>query len=429
MERPYLVVSSDSHAGPSLEHQLRPYCPKAYLEQFDDFVAALRTTGTTDWFDGERGAGDEPDLSPGERADGLATLERIEANAGSMEADARLADMDEQGITSEVIFAGAQNPQSLPWQGQFDPNSAGTASELHAVGGHMWNEWLADFCSVAPERLLGVAQIPIWDVDAAVREVHWAKEHGLRALNLPAPRPDYAPYNRDGVYERFWSAVTDVDLPLMTHSNTGERSLGMHDRGGLMVILSEVLWFSRRGLGQLIFGGVFDRHPALTVAFVEQRGNWVVQALSELDTAYYGARKNAPRVLIGAKVDGPRRLPSEYWGTNCVVGASFMAPYEAAMAHEIGLHTFMWGSDYPHLEGTWPRTKLALRNTFAGIAEADVRTILGDNGARVFTLDRAVVDPIADRIGPTPSELASAPSPDELPPYRGLAFRTGGSYH
>ncbi len=426
--RPYLVVSCDSHAGPSLEDQLRQYCPKQYLEEFDDFVRGMRAAGT-DWFDGPTGKGDGEDLPADAREEGLATLARIRENPGSMEAGARLADMDEQGIASELIFAGAQNPQALPWQGRYEPTSAGGLTELHAVGGHMWNEWLADFCSAAPERLLGVAQIPIWDIDAAVNEVHWAKEHGLRAINFPAPRPDYAPYNRRGHYEPFWSAVTEVGLPLVTHSNSGERSLGLNDQGGMMVILSELLWMSRRGLGQLIFGGVFDRHPTLTVAFVEQRGNWVVQALHELDSAYWGARKNAPRTLLGAFVEAPQRLPSEYWQTNCVVGASFMAPYEAEMRHEIGIDTLMWGSDYPHLEGTWPRTKLAMRNTFAGIPEDEVRRILGANGARVFDLDLDVLEPIAAKIGPTPDELATPLREDEFPKYRGLAFREGGSYY
>jgi predicted TIM-barrel fold metal-dependent hydrolase len=311
--------------------------------------------------------------------------------------------MDMDGVTAEVIFAGAQN-------------------------GHLWNSWLADFCSVASERLLGVMQIPIWDVERSIDEIRWGASHGLRAINFAAPRPDYPAYNED-VYEPLWAAVEEVGLPLVTHCASGELGSGLKGRGSMLVWLSEVLWLSRRGLGQMIFGGVFDRHPALRVMFVEQRGNWIQQALEELDSACIGAPRNSAMPLLGAVVEVPRRLPSEYWATNCAVIDSFMAPFEAQARHEIGLETLMWGSDYPHIEGTWPRTELALRNTFSDVPETDVRMILEKNPVRFFGLDTAILRPIADRIGPAPQKLSRALSADEVPAYRGLAFREVGAFH
>lgn len=429
--RPYLIVSGDSHAGPSLEQQLRRYCPKGYLEQFDEFVVQVRARSLDTTFVARfRTARDDPDtgtLSAEARAEGLAIMERARRNPGSQDPLVRLADMDADGIASELIFADAQNNEVLPWVGGFDAGSPAVEPELRVVGGHIWNEWLADFCSVAPERLLGVMQIPIWDVDAAIREVQWGAEHGLRAINFAAPRADYPAYNQD-VYEPFWDVVEEVGLPLVTHSGSGEPASGMKGRGKLLVWMSEVLWLSRRGLCQLIFGGVFDRHPRLKVVFVEQRGHWVLQQLEELDSVYLGA-PNAAKSLLGAPIEAPKLRPSEYWSRHCIEAVSFMAPFEAAMRHEVGLHTIMWGTDYPHLEGTWPRTRLALRNTFAGVPEPDVRVILGENAVRVFNLDLDVLRPIAQHIGPTPEELATPLAPDELPHYRSLAFREAGSFH
>ena len=59
--------------------------------------------------------------------------------------------------------------------------------------------------------------------------------------------------------------------------------------------------------------------------------------------------------------------PSEYWERQCYVAASFMGPDESAMRHEIGLDKLMWGADYPHVEGTWPRTRKSLARCFRGI--------------------------------------------------------------
>jgi predicted TIM-barrel fold metal-dependent hydrolase len=430
---PYLIVSADSHASPPLE-DLRPYCPKPYLDRFDDFAREARESeyhGLDDNFGKREGlhleAGPQG-LSAEALREGQATMRRIVSNPGSYDARARLADMDDEGITAELIFNGALNGHDLPWMGStgFDAGTATVDRDLRAVAHHLWNAWLADFCTAAPERLLGTIQVPIWDIDATIAEIRWGAEHGLRAINLPAPRTDYPSFNNE-VYDPLWTAVDELGLPLVTHGGSGERS-GYIGRGQMLLWLSEVVWFSRRGLAQMIFGGVFDRHPSLRLMFVEQRGNWVRQTLDELDSAYRGVPRNSAVPLMGGIVEAPARTPSDYWSTNCVVADSFMARFEADMRHDIGLNNLMWGRDYPHPEGTWPRTNAALRHTFAGIPEPEVRTVLETNGIEVFGLDTKVLRPVAERIGPRPSELDKALSDSEFPAFRGLAFRERGSF-
>ena len=82
-----------------------------------------------------------------------------------------------------------------------------------------------------------------------------------------------------------------------------------------------------------------------------------------------------------------------------------MGPDESAMRHEVGLAKLMWGADYPHLEGTWPRTRKSLARCFRGIPAAEVHTILTHNPARVYGFDVAMLRPVADRVGPTIAEL------------------------
>ena len=72
-----------------------------------------------------------------------------------------------------------------------------------------------------------------------------------------------------------------------------------------------------------------------------------------------------------------------------------------ALRHDIGAGEMAFGRDYPHAEGTWPNTFDYLRDLFAGIAEDDVRHILGGNAIRFFGLDAATLDAIAERIGPS----------------------------
>jgi hypothetical protein len=75
----------------------------------------------------------------------------------------------------------------------------------------------------------------------------------------------------------------------------------------------------------------------------------------------------------------------------------------------------MWGNDYPHHEGSYPYTKLAVRLLFSGLPEDEARKVLGTNAAEVYGFDLDALQPIADRIGPTVEEIAIPVSADELP--------------
>jgi predicted TIM-barrel fold metal-dependent hydrolase len=411
----YIVVSGDSHAGPSLTLQLRQYCPQQYLDDFDDFVTAIAEVRYAEFAELS---------SPLERSRartdlGLDALRHIMDCRGVQDAAARLEDMDDQGIAAEVIFSGGQNGEVLPWNGLGfgAANPKAIPLELQHLGGHIWNAWLADFIADAPDRLVGVMQTPIEDVDAAVKEVRWAHDAGLRVVNFPAPRPDFTAYNSD-VYEPFWSVVEELGMPLACHSGAGDRALGSKERGGYSVHLMEIHWLGRRALWQMIFGGVFDRHPGLRLVHTEQRAAWVPSTVAEMDALFLSNNHHDP--------DLPRRVPSEYWAENCYCVASFMAPFEAEIRHGVGIDNLLWGSDYPHVEGTWPHTRLSMRNTFAGVPEPELRVILGDNGIKLYGLDAARLRAIADVIGPTPEELSHPVPPDEIPETASLAFRTRG---
>ena len=75
---------------------------------------------------------------------------------------------------------------------------------------------------------------------------------------------------------------------------------------------------------------------------------------------------------------------------------------------EIGVHNLMWGADFPHVEGTWPRTRKSLARCFAGVPPDDVRAILSENPARLYGFDLGALQPAANRVGPTMKELAGA---------------------
>ncbi len=95
--------------------------------------------------------------------------------------------------------------------------------------------------------------------------------------------------------------------------------------------------------------------------------------------------------------------PSDYFRRNVAIGSSCILRRDVDIREQLGLPQLMWGTDYPHPEGSWPNTRAQLIETFAGLPEADIAAMLGENATRFYALDRESILPIAERIGPEKS--------------------------
>jgi predicted TIM-barrel fold metal-dependent hydrolase len=409
---PVVIVSSDTHIGPLLETQLRPYCPSAYLEDFDQFVQRHKSY---------RGPFNDLDA-------------RNQLSEGNHDFDARTRDLDYDGVSAEIIFHGSQNNQPIPFRsgGSFG-NQQGQDLRLAAVGNHIYNAWLADFVDKDPDRHIGLAHLPFWDIEAAVKELEWARGAGLRGVNFPALQPGILEYN-DPAWEPFWSVCEAFDMPLTTHSassSPGSRYAG--PELAMIVSLESGGWYARRALHWMVLSGVFERHPKLKLVLTEQPGDWWPHAMNELDSVYMMKSKTTAEVHRRVP-----RMPSEYCRSNVFIGASFLSPAEARAACRDGYAgNVLWGSDYPHVEGTYlypfdwqdeSMTRLALRFTFAGVPHNQVRAMAGENAARVYGLDLDKLRKTAARIGaPTFAELDRPV--ETIPEHAGiLAFREIGPW-
>jgi predicted TIM-barrel fold metal-dependent hydrolase len=332
-----------------------------------------------------------------------------------------------------VIFHGSQNDQPIPFQSSM--LGAPEDPELAAEGIRIYNRWLADYCAGDPARHVGLAHLPFWDLDAAVAELARASEAGLRGVNFTALRPGIRPFNHPA-WEPFWAAAADLTMPLTTHAGAGDPEVFTGAEGVALLSLESGGWFSRRAIHQMIFAGVLERHPQLQLVMTEQPGQWWGYTLNEMDSVHVATAP--PGSPLATQV--PRR-PSEYCARQVSIGASFLSRAEAERAIADGyVDRVLWGSDYPHMEGTYQYPGVAdftgaesigrqsLRFTFAGLPEAPVRDMLGLNAARVYGLDVAALEQVADRIGaPT---FADVNEPLDAVPVGAspFAFRTFGPW-
>lgn len=379
MER-LTIVSCDCHAGATPD-EYRDYLEPAYRDRYSAMIAdpeAIRRRAAD--VIGPRIPSDDSD-------DERAPL------TARWTAQRRLAELDGDGIAAEVLFpqpAGRAAPPFYNVFGHpFDPADPGAA----AAGCQAYNRWLADFCkeSPAPERHAGLALVgAVDDVPAAVAEVEWAKRAGLRGVILRS-QPLSSPGWHDPRFEPLWSVCEALEMPIHTHGGEG---LELGDLpGSTSIFFTEVCWFAHRLFWHLLWSGVLERHPGLRLVFTEQFADWVPELLRRLDVQYAGT------VSSMTLSEGLSLKPSEYWARQCSVGASFMSPQECASRHEIGVPTILWGSDFPHDEGTWPATQAALHATFDGVPEPELRAMLGENAIRVYGLDAASLARHAARVG------------------------------
>lgn len=398
----FLVVSSDCHAGLPPE-RYREYLDPQYRDLFDMAlpiqIAEMEKMSKMFLIDDINRKWRE------EVGDGL---------SGAWDHDERVRVMDADGIAAEVIFPDGITEMNTPpfGAGLSLPVEERVVPELQWAGARAHNRWLAELVAMAPERRIGVALVPaLWDVAEAVKEVEWAARNGLKGVLLPCMWRHLDPYHHPK-YEPLWTACVDNDVVIHFHSGPAPMedafgSLSAPDGvvrpGAMGIYVSEVVWWAVRPLTYLIWGGIFERHPRLRVAVTESTTIWVPEYLALLDQRYsethYSAKLGDYRSHLKSK-------PSEYFARQVALGASCMSRREAEQRHAIGLAGIMWGSDYPHPEGTWPFTKPQVHETFDHLPQQEVADMLGGNAARFYGLDVKALAPLVERIGPQKSSFA-----------------------
>ena len=220
--------------------------------------------------------------------------------------------------------------------------------------------------------------ITVDDIDTTVAEIRQMRDLGLfGGVLLCSGTGDNPLYNHPR-YEPVWAACADEGLPVHTHSgwtpNYGDFT------GSLGIFLSEISWFAHRPFWLLMWSGAFERHPGLRMVMNEQGSTWAPATLDELDHFY------EMRMCDQLRRDLPLK-PSEYFGRQVHLGAGFTDPEEVDVVDQLGAGQLMWGSDYPHIEGTWPRSQEMLIEQFAGRPDDEVAQLVGGNAADLYGFD------------------------------------------
>jgi predicted TIM-barrel fold metal-dependent hydrolase len=368
----YTVISADCHAGADLR-DYRPFLEAEYLDEFDH------------WADHY--------VSP------FGDLVKPDADR-NWDSTRRMRDLEADGIVAEVIYPNTV-PPFFPKGGltSLAPSPEEYRRRLAGLRAH--NRWLAAWCDEFPAQRAGTGQILLNDVDEAVRDVHWIADHNLRGgVLLPGIPPGTPiPPMHAPDYDPVWRACEERGLVVSAHAGSHSPDYGEYP-ASLSMWLMETSWFSHRPLWTFIMSGIFDRFPALRLVLAEQGSGWIRDALNTMDAFAYQIANGNVGELRFLEPQVLERRPSEYWESNCAVAASFLHRDDCARRERIGVDHIMWGSDYPHMEGTFPFSREAMQMTFEGVPHEEVAMMLGRNAARIYGFDLDALAPLAAQHGP-----------------------------
>jgi predicted TIM-barrel fold metal-dependent hydrolase len=276
---------------------------------------------------------------------------------------ARLEDADLDGIAVQVVHPN------------LGINFALLERDIGTALCHAYNEWLID--RLSHPRIVTPVMLPMWDVDDAIAELRYGVGRSVRVVNIPVV-PAGKPYN-SADYERLWETAAAEGVSFVMHQGTGHDMVRYRGKGSGPVNLSRTNTIVARTLGLLACSGVMERHPDVHFVGVECEGGWMAWLMQILDAGYTKLFQY-PRLA---------EKPSEYLRRQAHV--TFQD--DPVAIHNVALtgpEVLLWGNDYPHMEGTFPESREAIRRLFADTPIDWTRKILGETAAKVFHVEDVI---------------------------------------
>jgi len=292
----------------------------------------------------------------------------------SYDTTARVALLDEWGVDAGVVFPTI----GILWDKEDDP-------ELAMAYARAYNNWQWDFASPARDRIIPIAQVPLYDVDLAVQELRRCLDLGFKGMFLaPEPVGGKRPSHPD--FDPLWAMLVEADLPICVHLivrfnrpvNLAATSWWNPEREPMNVLFSFALGGTMQlipATAALICDGLFDRFPGLKVAMVESGAGYASYLMDRLDEKYDRFGAMAPI----------KRRPSEYMRENFWF---VMDPSERSIDAQcdlLGEEHFLWGSDYPHID-SHANAMAEVHAALAPMSEHRRNLVLGENARKLFNL-------------------------------------------
>jgi len=304
----------------------------------------------------------------------LVTWDNNKRPAGGLDPKIRIEHMDLDGVAAEVLY-----PTIVLRAFTAPP-------KVQEKAFRAYNDWLAEYCATSPKRLFGIPCLSVYDIDEAVRELQRCHDIGLKGgLIWQVPEPSLPFKSRH--YEKLWAAAAEMDMPINYHILSGF-SYNFHnaDAKGMERIRGSVVIKTADAattVFDMIWSGVFERHPKLKMEMVEAEIGWLPFVLQQWD--YYFQRFTKPGQIAIENFD-IKRKPSEIFEKHFY--ATFMDDdVGAVLLKNWGLKNCLWSSDYPHGNMTWPNSRAFLAKQMADMPADRIKRLTSQNVIELYKLE------------------------------------------
>jgi predicted TIM-barrel fold metal-dependent hydrolase len=394
----YWLISVDDHViEPADVWQSR------VPEKFKDAAPKMVTEGEDEFwhYDGKRIPTTGLSATAGRQASEFSPspVRYADMRAGCYDSQARLEDMDRAGILASLCF-----PSFPRFCGQIFWEAED--KELAAICVRAYNDWMIDeWCGSAPGRYIPCIILPLWDPQAAAKEVERCAAKGAHALafsenpyHLGLPTLFDANYYWDPV----WAACQDNDVVVCMHVGSSSHIPEVSPDSPTLVNMAWMIGVRSSGaLLTWIMSGVFKRFPHLKIALSEGGIGWipyfVQRAQQVVDKQWAWGGDTTFRLNQAGTVRG-EAIGYEFDVTGLdlrevvqkhVYGCFIDDPVGVMTLDFMGVDNVMAETDYPHSDSTWPDSILVMRDQLEHRSLEDRRKILRGNAERAFSFKAA----------------------------------------
>ena len=300
----------------------------------------------------------------------------------SFDPDARVSMLDSLGIHAQIMYpnvAGFGNQNFL--------KSSDEALRLISV--EIYNDALAEFQADTGERVFGMALLPWWNLDAAVKEIERAHANGLRGI-VTCANPEEAGLPDMGTsdWDPIWATCSELNKPVNFHIGSSKGNMDFFGRAPwpsfgeerkLAVGSANLFMGNARTVGNLIYSGIPERFPNLKFVSVESGVGWLPFFLEILD---HQMTETAPNELADLSMS-----PSDYFRRQFFGCFWFERSTIKPAVDFLGSQCLLFETDFPHPTCLYPRDDVSLMTALDGLDDSDIRAILQDNAAKLYRID------------------------------------------
>jgi len=288
-------------------------------------------------------------------------------------AELRLADMDRDGVQTQVIFGPIFQISTD------DP-------VLRVACYRVYNDWLLEFCTAAPDRLIGVPMLPETPDGATEELLRLAAKGRVRQVTLMIA--NIKPKLDDPAWEKLWTALEETGIILSWHITVFVGNRDPRAAGKAASVFENTKFFMANFLEpfvDLFAWGILERHPKLKIVIAEGGTGWLPWLVQELDYRHWRLweAKEFWADKGGAELE---TKPSELFKRQ--IWATFQEDYAAmSLIPFFGDGHLLWASDYPHPDGVWPNSRDAVARQMKDLPAEMRRKLTHDNAARLYGLN------------------------------------------